>query len=96
MVEKRRSQNYEALLRCIPQVFEYSKPKLAGQKPGNSGKKKRRARLSEPKLFIERADIDDVSENNFTSPAAKKKRTGNSKSVEQVCIQIKRLIDLFD
>ena len=96
MVEKRRSQDYEALLRCIPQVFEYSKPKSAGQKPGNSGKKKRRARLSEPELFIERADIDDVSENNFTPPAAKKKTTGNSKSVEQVCIQIKRLIDLFD
>ena len=72
--EERRSQHYEALLRCIPQVFEYSKPKSAGQKPGNSGKNKRRARLPEPELFIERADIDDVSENNFTPPPERKKQ----------------------
>ena len=37
-----------------------------------------------------------MSENNFTLPAANKKATGYSKSVEQVCIEIKRLIDLFD
>ena len=34
--EERRNQHYEALLRCIPQVLEYSKPKSACQKPGNS------------------------------------------------------------
>ena len=90
---KERSQHYEALLPCIPQVLEYSQPKSAGQNLGNSGKNKRRARLPEPELFIERADIDDVSENSFTPPVAKKKTSGSSKSFEQVCIQIKRLID---
>ena len=74
-------------------MLEYSQPKSAGQNLGNSGKNKRRARLPEPELFIERADIDDVSENSFTPPVAKKKTSGSSKSFEQVCIQIKRLID---
>ena len=30
--EERKSQHYEVLLHCIPQVLEYSKPKSAGQK----------------------------------------------------------------
>ena len=94
--EERRSQHYEALLCSIPQVLEYSKSKSAVQKPGNYGKNKRRARLPETELFIERADIEDVSENNITLPAANKKAAGYSKSVEQVCIQIKRVIDLLD
>ena len=55
-------------------MLEYSKPKSAGQKPGNSGKNKRREKLPEPELFIERADIDDVSENNFTPPPERKKQ----------------------
>ena len=92
--EERRSLHYEALLRCIPQVLVYSKPKTAGQKPGNSGKNKRRTRLPQPELFIERAGIGDVSENNFTPPPTKKKTTTrNSKSIEQICIRRKRLID---
>ena len=38
-----------------------------------------------------------AGQNNFTPQQAKKKKaTGNSKSVEQVCIQIKRLICLID
>ena len=77
-------------------MLEYSKSKSAVQKPGNYGKNKRRARLPETELFIERADIEDVSENNITLPAANKKAAGYSKSVEQVCIQIKRVIDLLD
>ena len=55
-------------------MLAYSKPKSAGQKPGNSGKKQRRVRLSKSELFTERADIDDVSENKFTPAEAKKKQ----------------------
>lgn len=40
--------------------------------------------------------MDDVPESNLTSSAVKKKTNENSKSVEQVCIQIKGLINLFD
>ena len=58
-------------------MLEYSKPKSAGQRPGNSGKNERRVRLPEPELFIERDDIDDVSETILPE----KKTTGNSKSV---------------
>ena len=72
--EERRSQNYEALLLCIPQVLEYWKPKSAVQKSGNPGKNKRRARLPEPELFIKRADINDVSENNFYTTTSKEKK----------------------
>ena len=40
--------------------------------------------------------MDDGPESNLTSSAVKKKTAENSKSVEQVCIQIKRSINLFD
>ena len=72
--KERRSRYFEAILHSISQVLEYSNPKSAGQKPGNSGKNKQRARLPEHELFIKRADINDVSENNFTPPPAKKKQ----------------------
>ena len=91
--EERRNQHYEALLRSIPQVLEYSKPNLLVKSRVTLERTNQEARPPEPELFIERADIDDVSENITTS---KEKSTGNSKSVEQVCIQIKRLIALFD
>ena len=50
--KKKESQRYEALLRSISKVFEYSKPKSAGQKPGNSGNNKQRARPPEPEHFF--------------------------------------------
>ena len=72
MVRKKKESALRNAFMQFPQVLEYSKPKSISQKKGSSGKNKRRERLPDPELFVERPDINDVPESNFTPPAVKK------------------------
>ena len=68
-------------------------PKSAGQNQVTLERPNKEQGCLSLSYLSEGPNIDDA---NFTPPSAKKKTTGNSKSVEQVCIQIKRLTGLFD